>query len=259
MPDVEEERQRGGHEEDQHRTGDDLRPAGLDEEPPEKDEERNQPDQGDLRIEMQDAVRNLRQQLERFLGVRGDAQRDVRLFRDDDHADRGEHAMHGGHREEFAQHAEAQRGEDDLHGAGHEADGEHLLIAHLLHAAQDDDDHARGGPLDREFGVAEERREQTADDGGEDACDRRDAGSDGDAQAERQRDEEDEETRSEVLGEVLAEAAEITDRRGSVRLEVSGRVRGNAHERMTIMMSLLPTLGNRVCYAFFTLMKHPCT
>ncbi len=143
--------------------------------------------------------------------MRGHAEGDVDLFRDDDHADGGQHAVHRSHREKLAQRAEAEGTEENLNTTGHHADREGFLITKLAHRAEHDGDHAGGGTFDRELGVAHEGREDAADDCGEDPGDRGTSAGLRDAEAERQRDEEDEKAGHHVLAKMLLEAGEVAD------------------------------------------------
>lgn len=184
--DVEVDGEGCGDEEDEHGTGDGLDDFVFDEETAEEEEESDAADEGDFRVEVGDAVWDFGEEFEGFLGVSGDAEGDVDLFGDDDDADGSEHAVDGGDGEEFAEGTEFKGTEEDLDDAGDDADGEGSFVAEFLDGAEDDDDHAGGWAFDGEFGVAEERGEHAADDGGEDACDGRDAGGDGDAEASRE-------------------------------------------------------------------------
>ena len=89
---------------------------------------------------------------------------------------------------ELAQGPQLEDAEQDLNGSSHHCDAERQLVglhvrggitplreAESLDAAQHDHDHARGRSLDREFRVADRRREQPADDRCEDPRDRREA------------------------------------------------------------------------------------
>ena len=140
-------------------------------------------------------------EFEWFLGVGGDTEGDVSLLGNDDDTDGGKHAMDGSDGEELAQGAEFEGAEQNLDDTGNDANSDGSLItehgvalSESLDGTKNDDDHACGGSFDREFGVAQKRGDETAENGREDACDRREAGCDGDAEAKRQGDEEDEES-----------------------------------------------------------------
>ena len=225
MRDIEVNGERGGHEKHEHGARNGLYPAVLHEETAEEQQQGDSADEGDFRVQVGDAVRDFRKEFERFAGMGGDAESDVNLLGDDDDADGGEHAVHGGHREEFAEGAEAQRTEKHLEDACQQADGERLLVSQFLNAAEHNDNHSRSGPLDGKFRVAQEGSEHPSDHGGEDAGNGRHSRRDRDAETERQGDQEDKKARKDIVFPVGGEADQIACGLGSSRNSGGGRSR----------------------------------
>ena len=110
----------------------------------------------------------------------------------DDDADGSQHALDDGRRHRVPEGAGPGEGECHLHHASHHAHREHPGIAggritapEFGDRAEDDADQAGSGPLDGEGRTAEARREEAADDRGDEASRGGRAAGQGDAQAER--------------------------------------------------------------------------
>ena len=86
-------------------------------------------DDRDFRIEVRDAVWNLRDQFERLFRMRSDAERYVCLLGNDNDADRGQHSVYCRNREELTEDADTKQAESHLDQTGSNADCECTLIA----------------------------------------------------------------------------------------------------------------------------------
>jgi hypothetical protein len=159
-------------------------------------------------------------------------QGDVELLGGDGHADGGQHPVDRRGREEVADDvAQLQHPQQQLDQPGRHANGQRVLVGLLVlggaladpaaerdDGAQRDDDQAGGRALDGQLGVADERGQDPADDGGVDPGDQRVAARQGDAQAQGQRDEEHQEAGQQVGLPVLGEPGQPRLRDGGSRL-----------------------------------------
>jgi hypothetical protein len=134
--------------------------------------------------------------------------------------------VHHCRRKEVTKNTCPQQTEEHLHESGDAADRErHPIRVHIrlgilacrvserLHGPQNDHDQPSRRPLDGEFGIADERRDESADDSREYTRDRRKTRRHRDAKTEREGDQKYEESRCDILRQVPDEPGCITARK----------------------------------------------
>ncbi len=175
------------------------------------------------RIGFDNVVRKFLEHLQRLAASRN-SQGDGKLLDDDDHANRRQHAVHGGDRKELAKNTGSEKAKEYLQDGCCDADRQcrfvgrhvsfdpatgHAVAAKVFDAADGNHDQTGSRTLDGQLAVADERRQDRADDRSEDAGDRRIATGERNPQAQRQGDQEDQKAGYEIVLEVSGEADEI--------------------------------------------------